>query len=125
VATSSRGAVAPERPRAARHVPFAYSFHRQPVSYVLLRASGAVRLVSWSHAMRHVIADPAFSERMPVVLAMTDAVEAAEASETAHIAQVWRLLVPWKRISWKKDPRCDLKGHANHWTPQESLGPDR
>jgi hypothetical protein len=42
--------------------------------------------------MRHVIADPAFSERMPVVLAMTDAVEAAEASETGHIAQVWRLL---------------------------------
>ena len=34
-------------------------------------------------------------------------------------------LVPWKRISWKKDPQCDLKGHANHWTPQESLAPDR
>ena len=34
-------------------------------------------------------------------------------------------LVPWKRISLKNDPHCDLKGHANHWTPQESLDPER
>jgi hypothetical protein len=34
-------------------------------------------------------------------------------------------LVPWKRISLKNHPHCDQKGYANHWTPQESLGPDR
>ena len=33
-----------------------------------------------------------------------------------------RLLVPWKRISLKKDPHCDLKGHANHRTPQTGVG---
>jgi hypothetical protein len=30
-------------------------------------------------------------------------------------------LVPWKRIGLKKDPHCDLKGHANHRTPQTGV----
>ena len=31
-------------------------------------------------------------------------------------------LVPWKRIRLKNDLHCDLKGHANHRTPQTGVG---
>jgi len=33
-------------------------------------------------------------------------------------------LVPWKRINWKTNPHCDLKGHGKHWTPDNSVGGD-
>jgi hypothetical protein len=33
-------------------------------------------------------------------------------------------LVPWKRISWKNSPYCDLKGHGKYRAPQEAVGRD-
>ena len=31
-------------------------------------------------------------------------------------------LVPWKRIIWQNDPRCDPMRHGNDWTSKEGIG---
>jgi hypothetical protein len=33
-------------------------------------------------------------------------------------------LVPWKRINWKKNVHCELKGHGQDRTPHSSVDRD-
>jgi hypothetical protein len=34
------------------------------------------------------------------------------------------VLVPWKRINWKKNVHCELKGHGQDRTPHSSVDRD-
>jgi hypothetical protein len=76
-------------------MPFSYSFQRGSPWFVLLRATGEISLVSWSNAMREIIADPAFRQTMPVLLDVTEAAGVPpQGDDTLTIARIWRLLAP-------------------------------
>jgi hypothetical protein len=79
-------------------MPFTYSFHLDPSRFVVLRASGAVTLITWANAMQAVVADRAFRESMPVLLDITDATELPQQiDDIAVIARTWRLMAPYSR----------------------------
>jgi hypothetical protein len=79
-------------------MPFTYSFHQDPLAFVLLRASGAIHLVTWANAMEQVIADGAFRETMPIVLDLSAATGAElQPDETVTLAWTWRLMTPRSR----------------------------
>ena len=78
-------------------MPFTHSFQSDPLAFVILRAAGQVRLVTWADAMREVIADPRFRPAMPILLDASEVTEPPGPGDPAIIAATWRLLTPHSR----------------------------
>ena len=77
-------------------MPFTYSVDRGPSGFAVLRATGPVTLVMWSHAMRHVVADQTFHET--IVLDLTEATgPPPHGPEIPVIVGTWRLFAPHRR----------------------------
>jgi hypothetical protein len=77
-------------------MPFAVSFLADP-QLCLVRGHGPVDLAMWEEAMQQLVADPQFTEGLPILLDVSAATNSPTMGEAAVAAIRWRALAPRSR----------------------------
>jgi hypothetical protein len=77
-------------------MPFAVSFLADP-QLCLVRGHGPVDLAMWEEAMQQLVADPQFTQGLPILLDVSAATSSATTGEAAVAAIRWRALAPRSR----------------------------
>jgi hypothetical protein len=77
-------------------VPFHYEIVPKP-PHVILRGVGSVDVDMWQTTMQHVVADPRFSQGLPILLDLTEVVNAPQPGDAAIAAIRWRAMAPKSR----------------------------